>query len=959
MIASDYPLIDRFLRQSAIATLLAISALDAQSNTGSVSGVVSNAKTGAFLPGAIVQIVGANLAGETDREGRFRIVSVPAGSQIIRISYLGLNPRDLPVEVPAGSNVFRTVELEPTVLVLGAFLVEATAEPMSRALNQQRTANTIKSIISSDAFGVLPDATAAEALSRLPGISIDRDRGEGSTVTVRGLAPALNNVSLDGQRLPSNDGFDRNGDGRTARLEAVPTELIGQIEVTKAATPDVDADFLGANVNLRTRSPFDFKRAFTTGKAQYKYNDIIEGSGTLFSVSHYQRFGAKDNLGITLSATYEDDHTTVDHAFLSYHDTPLTRNGRTFEVFNTIDLRNREQNRDRTGANGSIEWRANEGRTALVVRGYYNDYVSQEFNRRYRVVFPNPSTVALANRYSANTTEDVAQVTVANSAFRNTIDYQTDRGVGSLALDVRHEGGDYKITGTASWIESRNRRDQFNPQFRWNNVPNLGWDRTDPRNPLITGDVFQYDRYFLFDYSLNEHFSKDTDTVGQIDAEKTRQIAGLPVTFKAGLKFRGKERIVRPTFGTISYSGPQIFLDAFLEDNPNDYYQTGQRLGRLPSVTKVQKHMAANPGQWIAAQTAVDNTLQNEYDASEDITAAYGMMTVDFGKLRLVGGLRMEETKVTVSAKSYDVGSGAYVPSSDTGTYRNLFPALVASYRITERVIMRGAWTSTIARPNYGSMVPFERVNRDLLTITRGNPDLGPAKSMNWDLSLEFYLQPNTLLSVAAFYKDVDDFALTQVYQVDRQYSFLNPASGLTETTTGTFEVSQPANGATLKLRGLEVDLLQRLNFLPGFLSGFSVGGNVTFIRGESVFYSLNAAGDRIPRETNFRPSQSDFIANVNVGYDRGPFSAKVAYNHTGKFPQSIGTTSALDQWVDTNTNLSASVIWRLKRPGWSLFVNGINLGSTGRLLYQGNPDRPLQRETASWSAAAGINFRL
>ena len=185
-----------------------------------------------------------------------------------------------------------------------------------------------------------------------------------------------------------------------------------------------------------------------------------------------------------------------------------------------------------------------------------------------------------------------------------------------------------------------------------------------------------------------------------------------------------------------------------------------------------------------------------------------------------------------------------------------------------------------------------------------------------------------------------------------------NPATGVSEVTSGIFAVSQPQSGSTLKIQGLELDLQQSLNFLPGFLRGLSTGGNVTFIGGKSVFFSLDARNNPVPRAVNYRPRQSDFVGNLYLAYDYKRFSAKVAYNYTGKWPQSLGTSAATDQWVEANTSLSASLIWRFARPGWSVFVTGANLGQVGRLLYEGDKSRPLQRELASWSATTGINLR-
>ncbi len=143
--------------------------------------------------------------------------------------------------------------------------VVGQAAQISKALNQQRNSNSIESVIHADDIGQLPDDNAAEALQRLPGVSVENDQGEGRFVTVRGLAPELNAVTINGTLVPSPEAGTR-----AVALDVLPSELVQSLSVVKTLTPDMDANSLGGTVNVQTLSGFDHDGLF--------YTTTVEGS---------------------------------------------------------------------------------------------------------------------------------------------------------------------------------------------------------------------------------------------------------------------------------------------------------------------------------------------------------------------------------------------------------------------------------------------------------------------------------------------------------------------------------------------------------------------------------------------------------------------------------------------------------------------------------------------------------
>ncbi|MCI0416730.1 TonB-dependent receptor plug domain-containing protein [bacterium] len=240
----------------SILMILFTSFLFAQEDNGSVlSGQVLDSFSKVAVVGAVVEFTEKNLRTQTDRDGTFRLSELPSGSQVIRIRSLGYNERETVVDITPGASNFLTIELIPvfreSVEVEVPFL-----EGQAKALNQQKTAINIKNIVSADQIGRFPDSNATEATQRLPGVTLERDQGEGRFVQIRGTEPRLTSVSINGERIPAPE-----GDIRFVGLDVIPADLLEAIEVSKALTPDMESDAIGGAINLVTKTPPDKVRS--------------------------------------------------------------------------------------------------------------------------------------------------------------------------------------------------------------------------------------------------------------------------------------------------------------------------------------------------------------------------------------------------------------------------------------------------------------------------------------------------------------------------------------------------------------------------------------------------------------------------------------------------------------------------------------------------------------------------
>jgi hypothetical protein len=255
----------RLLVVSVLALML--SSISAAAN---LAGRVRDANTNAFLLGATVSLREINREATTDREGGFTFSDVPAGTYTLAVSYLGYNDTTQSVTVSGDASRLLDIAIGGEVVKLGSFVVEGNREGQARALQQKRSANMIMDAVAADAVGKFPDGNAAEALRRVPGVSLEIDQSEGRFVVIRGVDAALNNVTLNGQNVGSPAEQGRRG----LAMDSVPADLISRLEVIKAVTPDRDHNAIGGSVNIVTQSAFDRAEPFAFGSLSAGYNDF-------------------------------------------------------------------------------------------------------------------------------------------------------------------------------------------------------------------------------------------------------------------------------------------------------------------------------------------------------------------------------------------------------------------------------------------------------------------------------------------------------------------------------------------------------------------------------------------------------------------------------------------------------------------------------------------------------------
>ncbi|MBR9833823.1 MAG: TonB-dependent receptor [Alphaproteobacteria bacterium] len=940
---------NRLFTSTALTTILLAASVPFAA-AQELSGKVTDASGEAPLQGAIVEIEGLNRSGSTDRYGEYSISNVPAGEYDIVVSYVGTAPLAASVTVAPDGTV-ANFTLGADVRYLDNILVVGSAAAQAGAINQQRASDAIISVIDSDGLGNFPDTTVADSLARMPGLSIENDQGEGRYVSIRGINTDLIAASINGVRTPSPE------DRRGVLLDGVPSDLLDGITVQKSLTPDVDADSLGGVIDLKTISAFDRDGAFIRAKLEGAYNEITEEMSPKATLTYSNVFN--DKFGVALSLNYQDlrieSHNNEVGEWGMDDDTGLY-------TFND-DYEQRWYNltRERLGIVANFDYRLDEN-TDLYLRTLFNQYTDDEVRNKFEY-------------RSIDDFEDVDVVTSTSSTFPlEEIDAEVRlreevRQIQTYALggktDLDAWSFDYEIAYAFAEEDDSNNHDVT---FRSDNLQdlvaeNVTFDWSNPETPrLIASDAFLAEVYNPANYNLDAFereftTNEDTETSAKFNVSKDGFVAGTPVTWKAGLKLRDREKT---RDANLTYEEADINLAAYVGGDLVSGWRLAnpQPLWPDPNLTAALRNSFA-PGDLVVDDTLIDSTIE-DFSIEEQILAGYAMGTFDLGNTTIVAGVRIEKTDVDMTGQFFDesdtsqFGFGSFATRTVSDDYTNVLPSINIKHSFNDKLIGRAAYYAALVRPGFGEMAPFAILNDDRDGVEMGNPDLDPLEADNFDLSIEYYPTELSLLSFGVFYKDIEN----AIYGIDVDLadlpssvdlSFL-PASLLDGDPSNDEiqDVETYINVPNSEIIGAEFNYVQGLDFLGGVWEGFLVSGNLTLTDSESTLPD--------GRKVRFL-KQSDTVWNVALGYDKGPWDLRVSANFRGNYLDEL-TEENLDRTTDDRMLVEASAKYDVN-DNLQLYLEGKNLTDEPEYYYFGDENRLSQYDEfgSTWIIGARVTF--
>jgi TonB-dependent receptor len=916
-----------------LASSAAILALltPAAAFAGDLIGTVTDGSNTRALQGAELTIRELGRMVEAGRDGSFRFTGLPAGTYTLEARYFGTEPRSQSVTISESGTSTARVLLGGTddILVVGQ------AANLSSSLSRQRAADGVESVLTRDAIGQFPDQNVAESLRRLPGLNILNDQGEGRFVSVRGLDPELNAASINGTRIPSPE-----SDVRSVALDVVASELIESIEVKKSLTPDMDADTIGASIEINTTSAFDRKKDLLSLKLEGSYNNYADAVSPKASLDFSTRI--TDNFGIAGGVSYYRRKFETDN--IEAADWATSPDGISYAK--ELQYRDYDVERERIGATLSLDFRASDS-TKLYARGLYSQFSDQEYRGDVIMILSGAPVAALSSATNATFRDSDGRIEVR----RRMKDRFEEQKIKSLTIGGESETGPWKLTYSGSYSEASELEDgsvdptRFRARFQ-NNGVNLNFDYSDPRRPSfeVSGNVDRFNDPARYSFNELEQTdlsdAKDKEWTAKADVGREFALSDGTLTIQGGLKSRWREK--RYNFNTLifeGYDGTYTLADVL----GGQTYRI-QNLGPLADHTAPTDFFNANRDKFILDElgTAFDSAA-SDYAIDEDILATYLLGRYEGQGLRIVGGVRMERTKNDISGNivATDGDDVSITPANFQRSYTDWLPSLAIRYDASPELVLRFGGSKSLVRPKLSNLAPRFTINEDE-EAQYGNPNLKPYSAWNLDLAAEWYFGKNSALTAGVFYKSIEDFI------VKYQDNDGGTAYGVDYVRATSFQ-----NGETAKIKGLELSFAHQFKELPSPLDGLLINANYSYTDASGTIYNGGDLTD--PRDISL-PAASKHNFNVTLGYEKGPLSLRAAGTYRSKYLDEIGDSAAEDRIVDQHFQLDLSAKYRVTK-AVRLFAEWVNVTDAPYFAYQqlDGAKRLLQYEKYSWTAKFGV----
>lgn len=933
-----------------IVALLASAVSHAQS-AGIISGKITDAEGNLSLPGANIELSGGRYT-ISDNIGSFEFLSVPAGSYTITVTYIGYQKSEQTVEVEAGKNTVANIilstdanELEPVIIV------GQLARGQARALNQQKNNQNITNIISSDQVGRFPDANVGDALKRVPGITMQNDQGEARNIIVRGLAPSLNSVTLDGDRIPSAE-----GDNRNIQMDLIPSDMISTIEVNKTLTSDMDADAIGGSVNLITRAAPNGERISATIAGGYS---PIRDKGNYTAGLVYGNRYFDNKLGAIFSASYNNNSFGSDNVESVW--AKWDENGNQLDYIEELDVRKYDVQRVRRSFSAALDYELSANHK-LFFKGIFNwrDDLENRYRSRYRGIEPIYSGSDLVGFEGAIRSQTKGGID--NSKNENT--RLESQKVQNYSLSGEHLLG-AKID--LDWSVNYASASEDRPNERYIEFQNGGLDfvyNNNSNRPMYstTSSNLASD-YQLREITENNDYTEEEEIGARINVRfPFSVIEDQKGRIRTGVRLRLKEKMRDNMFYEYEDLTGNINTMADVSHTffANDGYQAGHQY--VPGLFATNAYLGGlklnNPALFESAAVPAEYLSLN-YNAKENIYAAYVRWDQDFSdKLSMIAGVRIESTDIDYTGNHIVDEDNLEGQINHKNDYTNILPSLAFKYDLQEDFILRAAFSTALARPDYFALAPYVSVILDDNEIQAGNPNLDATYSYNFDFMAEKYFKSVGIISAGAFYKKLDDFIYT--YKSNNNYSHADFAAEFPDLTNpipvgaDNWSFVQQRNGENVSVYGFEVAVQRQLDFIPGaFFKGLGVYLNYTYTESDAKGIT-NSDGEE--REGLGLPGTAPHMFNASLSWENKRFSARVSLNHTSDYLDELGGSSFEDRYYDKQTFLDANVSYKLM-DNLRVFAEANNLTNQPLRYYQGISSRTMQMEYYQARFNLGLKF--
>lgn len=930
----------------------------AQAVRGSIAGTVRD-QSGAVLKGAQIFIASRDVNVTSDEQGHFFISNLLPGSYDVSISYVGLVTFHHPVTVA----VAQVATLDAVMQIAGAkqsvVVTAQRASAEAEALNEERSADNLLQVLPVEEIKSLPNANMADAIGRMPSVTLERDEGEGKYVQIRSLEPRLTNTTIDGANLPSEE-----PGVRQIKFDAIPSGIVDSVQVSKTLLANMDGDGIGGSVNLVTKTATDVPDFEITSIGGY--TPIIHGRGNTTQMATWgRRFGAAKRWGVMVSGSYDWEGRGIDDVE-PVPDVATLSNGQTRTWFDGTDIREYEYFRSRYGFAGSADYRIRDG-SNVFARFLYSDFKNYGDRYDYTLVDNTPD-VQLLN--PGNT----GSVPAYNAQLRN-----PDIGVGSIIVGGNHVFNttwyQWEIfAGRSFYGHSPYSTAVFNSTLTSSSCefdPSATTDKYVPKwTQACYNDAYNPNNMVL--NNINRGLGKSAQVNLGLGASgaKRYHLGGHFATFEYGGKFRNENKFA-DTYVLTEIPNGTIPMSKFPNRMVNHNYYNGGTypLGYNAAYEDVESYANANPTAFTISSTQGQDPSQ--FSLNEKIGAGYVMNTIDFGnRVRFIAGLRAETTNDGIhnlAFGSYDCPSGtctSITPNAFSGSYYTLLPSASLRFGAGPDSYVRLIYARGLSRADPQDLaqpldwtVSGNGANR--YSVTFGNANLKAETGDDIDILYDHYLKPFGVISAGYFFK----YLQNPIIQTSSQLTNYLPP-GAPSVDRGNYLASQPVNAGSAWLSGFEGSYLQHYSALPGFLDGLGLSANYSYLASSTSGIPNRSDHPRLLRNA---PN----VFNISPTYDRGRYSMRmgISYNEAAiyayQYQDGSGGGSPTpgglngpdsDIYFYSHIQVDAQGSVGLKH-GLSLIVSGLNLNNEVFGFYQGSDQYMIQREYYQPTVSFGLHW--
>jgi TonB-dependent receptor len=821
---------------------------------------------------------------------------------------------------------------EDTIVVTGS---RPIAESEAAALQVQKNSDSLISVISSDSVGRLPDQNIAQAAGRLPGVAVERDQGQARYISLRGAPNYWTTLSFDGINVVSPE-------GRDARFDSIPSAIASQIIVSKAVTPDMPGETVSGNVNVITRSAFDYSGLHFAVKAGYGVGELgnrpqYEGSAVISS-----RYDVGDGeIGILLSGSLYQRDMITDNFETDYERVAQDQRPGAVGRFWAQEAENKlyRLTRQNWSVSGRVDWKPDTDNT-ISLRSIYTIFTDDEARDNYRFDLDDRQGDLVANTAACavtlNTipaTSGYADVCIGNTPFQGTV-YGVDirqrstlrafrQSILTNTLEGTHEFGEgWKINWLGNFTRSKDDRSVVG-ETTWDSPgtrnlrPTVRYDFTDPLRSQLSlftttqlsgptrfqagAPVTAIDSFIKPLGSLNVLDAVDTTTAytGKIALSRETGFMGGEAVFRAGFQFDQRTKVVDES--NILLNTAAQFATIGIATNYNQFSLNTPFLGEIPigyTFRYFDTNQLRAAGEAARANFPFVPVTGNIYDVRERVYAGYLMGTVRYDWGSLVGGARIEHVKNRGIAVATVAGVSAPVTAESDQTL--VFPSLHLNFNLSDEQKFRIGFTSGAARADYDQLRPNVVVDDSNQRISGGNPAVKPERAYGIDAYYEHYVQPQGYFMIGAFYKRVDDVLYTS------RRSFGSNALNIGGIDRSDYAFSGITNGGKGRVFGLEAAVQIQLEpwtdklGLPDWMGGFGITANATYNDSEVKKPAIiDALGVIVSPERRVPlPGTSKASYNVGAYYEKYGLSFRLQYQNRTTWAD--GFADNLDNAGDT-----------------------------------------------------------